>query len=205
MSDLPEFADDVETACPNPNAQNRRSHRRISAAGEAASGLWQRVSFHRAIIEGTFIFAVWRLLVLAPITFWPGGLFPFILFALLIMRFSPPVWSAMRIIATRREKMSKRFFKLSLLLSASAALMDVVIALAVGDPAQPFGGPLFGPDLPRLLAHGHALLFSQFAQQELTSGLFLIVYFLIATICTRLAQGGFLRFTMPSGNGRVTL
>jgi hypothetical protein len=24
-------------------------------------------------------------------------------------------------------------------------------------------------------------------------------------VCTRLANGGFLRFTMPAGNGRVTL
>jgi hypothetical protein len=33
----------------------------------------------------------------------------------------------------------------------------------------------------------------------------LLVYYTIAVVCTRLANGGFMRFTMPAGNGRVTL
>ena len=31
------------------------------------------------------------------------------------------------------------------------------------------------------------------------------LYYMLAVVCTRLANGGFLRFTMPAGKGRVTL
>jgi hypothetical protein len=33
----------------------------------------------------------------------------------------------------------------------------------------------------------------------------LFALFTLAVVCTRLAQGGFLRFTMPAGGNRVTL
>ena len=31
------------------------------------------------------------------------------------------------------------------------------------------------------------------------------IYYTITVVCTRLVNGGFMRFTMPAGNGRVTL
>ncbi len=179
--------------------------RKRAQTGEAASGLWQRIHFRRAIIEGTIIYALWRLLELVPPTVWPAVLFPFILLGLLVLRFLPPVWASLRLIATRREKMSRRFFALAGLLATTCLGADVLIALVVGDPAQPFGGPTFGPDLPRFFSRAHPLSFGAFLVSELAAYGLLLAYFLIATICTRLAQGGFLRFTMPSGNGRVTL
>ncbi len=188
---------------PTPAELAAREARR--RRGEAERGLWQRVDFRRAIIEGTIIFALWRLLVLVPLGVWPAGIFPLILLGLLLLRFLPPVWASMRLIATRREKMSRRFFKLAGLLATTCLLTDVLLALAVGDPAQPFGGPTFGPDLPRLFGVPHHLGLGAFLGMELATYGLLLVYYLIATICTRLAQGGFLRFTMPAGNGRVTL
>jgi hypothetical protein len=44
-----------------------------------------------------------------------------------------------------------------------------------------------------------------FARGEAILLFALVVYFTIAVVCTRLANGGFMRFTMPAGNGRVTL
>ena len=183
----------------------RAARRQRLATGEADRGWWQRVGNRRAIVEGTIIFALWRLLVLVPITFWPAAIFPFVLIALLFLRCLPPIWAALRVIATRREKMSRRFFRQSFLLASACVLADVVIALCVGDPGGPFGGPLAGPDVARFGGGPHALGFAPFLGAELLTYGLLLGYYLIATICTRLAQGGFLRFTMPSGNGRVTL
>lgn len=186
--------------------RERAERRKRAQTGEASYGLWQRINFRRAIIEGAAIYALWRLLILLPITAWPIPLFFVLWLGLLVVRFLPPVWAAMRLIATRREKMSRRFFRLAGILATVCAGVDVVIALAMGDPAPLFGGPQYGPDLVRLLDHSHhPLSFGTFFVGELATYGLLLAYFLIATICTRLAQGGFLRFTMPSGNGRVTL
>jgi hypothetical protein len=201
------MASEIETPA-TPTAADlaaREARQRRAHTGEANGGLWQRVHFRRAVVEGTSIFALWRLLELMPIGVWPAALFPIILLALLVLRFTPPVWASMRIIATKREKMSRRFFRLAGMLATTCFAVDVVIALAVGDPAPPFGGPAFGPDLPRFFATHHHLSLGAFLGAELATYGLLLAYYLIATICTRLAQGGFLRFTMPSGNGRVTL
>jgi hypothetical protein len=105
--------------------------------------------------------------------------------------------------------MSRRFFEMAAILATACTGVDMVIALFVGDPMQPFGGPQYGPDIVRLLAragaHTHPLSVGAFVIATLATWGFLLAYYLIATICTRLAQGGFLRFTMPSGDGRVTL
>jgi hypothetical protein len=173
---------------------------------EAKRGLWQRISYRRALAEGAIIYILWRLLFLIPITFWPTSLFPFILVGLLLLQFTPPVWVPLRIIATKREKMSRRFFSLALLLASICAILNALISLFIGDSQQPFGGPAFGPDLARFSANvPHHLTIGAFAQTALTTWGLLLVYYLMGVICTRLAQGGFLRFTMPSGDGRVTL
>ncbi len=194
-----------DAPAPAEGEAERAARRQRAQTGEAVHGLWQRVSTRRAISEGVLIFLIWRLLVLVPITFWPAQIFPLILVALLILRFLPPVWSVLRVIATRRERMSRRFFGMSAILATACLGVDVLVALLVGDPMQPFGGPLYGPDIVRFGASMHHLTIGAFARAELTTYGLLLVYFLLATICTRLAQGGFLRFTMPSGNGRVTL
>ncbi|HKD74587.1 MAG TPA: hypothetical protein VKB76_03800 [Ktedonobacterales bacterium] len=190
-------------------AQEHAARRQRAITGEATRGLWQRTTFRRAIIEGTVIYAAWRLFVLVPITFWPATLFPLALLVLLVIRFAPPVWATMRVIATRREKMSRRFFEMAGILATACTGVDILIALFVGDPMQPFGGPQYGPDIARLFAragsHAHPLSIGAFVIAALATWGFLLAYYLIATICTRLAQGGFLRFTMPSGDGRVTL
>ncbi len=204
------MSEQVEPATP-PDAAieaERAARRRRARTGQAERGPWQRISFRRGLIEGAIIYAAWRLVVLAPITFWPGALFPAVLLILLALHFLPPIWASLRVVATRREKMSRRFFALAARLALTCTLIDAALALVAGDPAQPFGGPAYGPDLARFFAsgpHAHPLSVGSFLLAEIATAGFLLAYFLIATICTRLAQGGFLRFTMPAGDGRVTL
>jgi len=201
-TDLPPTSQRVLTPA---EEQERAERRKRSQTGEASSGLWQRTTFRRAIIEGAIIFTFWRLLSLVSIDFWPAGLFPFVLLGLLTLRFLPPIWASMRIIATKREKMSRRFFVLAGILAVSCTAIDVVIALFIGEYAQPFGGPLYGPDIARFATNHHHLGIVTFILNILATGGFLLTYYVIGTVCTRLAQGGFLRFTMPTGDGRVTL
>lgn len=205
---MAENADQASKSKPTLTDTERAARRKLALTGEAERGLWQRTTFRRAISEGTVIFSVWRLLTLVPITVWPGGIFPFILLGLLMLRFVPPVWASLRMIATRREKMSKRFFKLAGVLALTSWGAEILLTLFIGEARQPFGGPLYGPDITRLLSAAHAphhLALGDFLGYEVALLGLLLGYYLIATICTRLAQGGFLRFTMPAGDGRVTL
>lgn len=172
------------------------------------SRLWRRTSMRRAIVEGLAIYAVARLLG----TFEPGALpdvlYPLITLPLLrlVLTFLPPIWAAMRVVSTRREKMSARFWRLGPLLAAGCTLLDAAVALAFGDTTL-LGGPVpGGSDLARFGAQGpFALSPGAFVSGELKTFFLLLVYYTLAVVCTRLANGGFLRFTMPAGDGRVTL
>ncbi len=173
---------------------------------QRSSFLFRRTTMRRAIIEGILIYAAGLLIALVPPGFWPAAVFPVVLVARLALWATPPVWAASRVVSTRREKMSRRFWKLGPLLALYCALANALIALFIGEAARPFGGLLYGPDVTRFGAHGAAALgVGAFAISMLTQLGLLLVYYTIAVICTRLANGGFLRFTMPAGNGRVTL
>lgn len=167
--------------------------------------IFRRTSVRRAIAEGVAIFLLGRLLAMVPPAFWPPALFPLVLVAQLGLTFSPPVWAAMRVVSTRREKMSRRFWQLGPQLAALCVAVDMAVSLALGD-ARPFGGPAGPPDALRLIQGGpEHLTLASFALDKLLWLGILAIYFTIAVVCTRLANGGFLRFTMPAGNGRVTL
>jgi hypothetical protein len=171
----------------------------------ATGRFWRRTTLRRAIVEAVAIFVAGRLLGMVPAAFWPVALFPLILIARLVLSFSPPVWAALRVVSTRREKMSRRFWHLGWRLAALCTLADALVALVLGE-ATLFGGPAGPPDLQRFGQAGDAgLLPLNFLIGELVTLAVLAVYFTIAVVCTRLANGGFLRFTMPAGNGRVTL
>ena len=174
------------------------------------SRVWRRTTMRRAVIEGVAIFAVGRLLgAITPGTL-PDALLPLISLPLLrlVLMFLPPVWAALRVVSTRREKMSRRFWLLGPRLAVLCALADVAIALAFGDtsPSLLLGPVPGGADLARFFAHGAtALGVGTFVAAELKTLGLLLVYYTLAVVCTRLANGGFLRFTMPAGDGRVTL
>jgi hypothetical protein len=117
----------------------------------------------------------------------------------------PPVWAAMRVKSTRREKMSRRFWALGPTMAIFATLISVVIELVAGETG-PLGGISAKPDWERFGLSGAAgLTPGAFALGVATTLGLLLVYYTIAVVLTRLANGGFMRFTMPAGNGRVTL
>lgn len=167
--------------------------------------MFRKTTMRRAIVEGALIFIVGQLLGLAPITFWPFWLFPFVLVARTLLFIAPPVWTAMRVKSTKREKMSRRFWRLGPLLAVICIAADVLIALSLGEPTL-WGGAAGPPDIVRFGASGSAhLAITDFLVSTLSRLVIFAVYYTIAVVCTRLANGGFLRFTMPAGKGRVTL
>lgn len=167
--------------------------------------MFRKTSMRRAIAEGMIIFLAGRLLAMVPAAFWPAVVFPAVLVVRLVLTFSPPVWAALRVTSTRREKMSRRFWRLGPQLAALCALVDAAAALTLGE-ATLFGGAAGAPDALRLTQPGPMHLSpGAFALGVALDLMTLAIYFTIAVVCTRLANGGFLRFTMPAGNGRVTL
>ena len=177
----------------------------IARRSRKESRIWRRTTMRRAIVEARGIYIAARLLAMVPANFWPLALFPLILILRLVLTFSPPVWAAARVVSTKREKMSRRFWKLGWQLALVCVVADALIALFLGD-FYFLGGPAGPPDITRFGLHGaQALSPGAFLLTEVGTFIFLALYFTIAVVCTRLANGGFLRFTMPAGNGRVTL
>ncbi len=176
-----------------------------TARASGTAGLFRATTMRRAIVEGVLIFVVGRLLAMVPAVWWPIWLFPFVLVLRTGLTVLPPVWTAMRVKSTRREKMSRRFWRLGPTLAAWCVLADTAVALVLGESTL-YGGPAGPPDLARFFLRGTQHLAP--ASFVATTAVHLVVYALyytLAVICTRLANGGFLRFTMPAGNGRVTL
>jgi hypothetical protein len=172
----------------------------------AKGRIFRRTGYTRAVVEGVVIFAAFRLLKMVPADFWPGATIIAVFFLLLILQFSPPVWAAMRVFSTKREKMSRRFWKMGPILAGLCILVDLAASLFLGQTGLLVGPDGDGPVLLRFLpGAAHPLSVGAFLLGELGPAIFLLVYFTIAVISTRLANGGFLRFTMPAGNGRVTL
>ena len=168
--------------------------------------MFRKTTMRRAIIEGLLIYLAAQGLALVPFTIWPAAIYPVILILRTALFALPPVWAAMRVVSTRREKMSRRFWRLGPTMAALAWILSLLIALFIGETLVPWGGLDTAPDIARLGLGGHAsLAFGSFAMGALGNLGVLLVYYTIAVVLTRLANGGFLRFTMPAGNGRVTL
>ncbi|HEY8322975.1 MAG TPA: hypothetical protein VIG77_00685 [Ktedonobacterales bacterium] len=169
--------------------------------------MFRKTTMRRAIGEGLLIYLAALGLALVPIGFWPPVIFPVVLVARTALFVLPPVWAAVRVVSTKREKMSRRFWRLGPTMAVLAALLGALVALFIGETLDPFGAFHSAPDIARLgLLGGHATLsLGAFALGTLQNLGILLVYYTIAVVCTRLANGGFMRFTMPAGNGRVTL
>jgi hypothetical protein len=170
--------------------------------------LFRKTTMRRAIIDAVCLFAIGQLIAMIPPNIWPplfdAIVLPVTWILRLVLTFFPPVWAAMRVVSTKREKMSKRFWRLGPTLAFYCTLVSAAVALFVGESG--LFGPTSGPDIARFAAHGNAALSPlSFILGQLVTFALLLIYFTIAVICTRLANGGFMRFTMPAGKGRVTL
>lgn len=167
--------------------------------------MFRKTTMWRAVIEGLLIYLAGQLLALVAIDVWPAVIFPVVLIARMALFVLPPVWAAMRVVSTRREKMSRRFWLLGPTMALPAALISAAIALVAGETG-PLGGIITPPDWTRFGLSGAAgLTPGAFALGVLGNLGLLLVYYTIAVVLTRLANGGFMRFTMPAGDGRVTL
>ncbi len=168
--------------------------------------MFRKTTMRRAIGEGLLIYLAAQGLALVPLSFWPPVIYPGVLILRTALFILPPVWAAMRVVSTRREKMSRRFWLLGPTMAVGAAILNLLITLFIGETLVPWGGLNTAPDIARLGLGGAASLsFGAFALSALGNLGVLLVYYTIAVVCTRLANGGFMRFTMPAGNGRVTL
>ena len=194
----PGEAEATAATAPAPRAPHPRRQRERGR-------VFRRTTLARAVGEGVAIFLAGRLLAMVPVSFWPAAVFPAVLVARLVLGFGPPVWAAARVVSTKREKMSRRFWRLGPLLAALCTVVDALVALVLGE-ATFFGGPAGPPDLVRFGISGDGYLAVwTFVVGELELFVELGIFFTIAVVCARLVNGGFMRFTMPAGNGRVTL
>ncbi|MEO7019590.1 MAG: hypothetical protein ABI234_05515 [Ktedonobacteraceae bacterium] len=173
--------------------------------------MFDKTSYRRGVLEGVILYTLGRLGVLiAPAAFirvsdWAVVAAPvcFLFFQFLLA----PFWATRRIKQFgKRERLSKRFWLLGPRLAASCLGIDIVISLVAGLAIYSFDGVQQGPALTRFFAHGAShLSLLDFGFYELKNAALLFSLSILSVICTRLAQNGFLRFTMPAGGNRVTL
>ncbi len=169
--------------------------------------MFNKASYRRGVLEGAILYTLGRLGALITPAFFPDWVYiaaPLLFLALQYL--IGPVWATRRIQSTKRERLSKRFWLLGPRLAAICFGIDVFITLTMGLAVNALGGTQQGPALWRLFTSGpHHLSLIDLGIYELRSAALLFAFFTLAVICTRLAQGGFLRFTMPAGGNRVTL
>lgn len=169
--------------------------------------MFNKASYRRGVIEGAILYTLGRLGALITPTFFPGWLLVAAPLLFLLLQFLlAPLWATRRIQSTRRERLSKRFLLLGPLLAAICIAIDLVISLTMGLAIFTFTDIQRGPALWRFFAGGaNHLSLLDFGIYEVRNIALLLAFFTLTVVCTRLAQGGFLRFTMPSGGNRVTL
>lgn len=170
--------------------------------------MFDKTSYRRGVIEGIILYTLGRLGALITPTLFPDWVVVaapvcFLLFQFLLA----PFWTTRRIKQfSKRERLSKRFWLLGPLLAVICLGIDVVLSLVAGLAIYTFDGIQQGPALVRFFASGIGhLSLLDFVFYELKNAIALFAFCTLAVVCTRLAQNGFLRFTMPAGDNRVTL
>lgn len=168
--------------------------------------LFNKVSYRREIIEGIIIYALGRLGASITPAFFPDWTFVAAPLLFLVFQYVlPPVWAARRMTSTKRERLSRRFWLLGPRMAALCLGIDLLINLTLGLSVGLFDIQR-GSVITRMLTSGpNHLSLLDFGLYELKSAVLLFTFYTIAVLCTRLAGGGFLRFTMPAGGNRVTL
>ena len=168
--------------------------------------MFNKTSYRRGVIEGVILYTLGRLGALLNPAIFPDWIYVAApLLFLLLQYLIAPFWATRRITSTRRERLSKRFWLLGPRLAALCLGIDILITLAFGLPVGLFGVPQ-GSALLRMLTPGrNSLTLLDFGIYEIRTAALLFALFTLTVICTRLAMGGFLRFTMPAGGNRVTL
>ncbi len=169
--------------------------------------LFNRVSYRRGVLEAVILYTLGRLGALITPAVFPDWIYVAAPLLFLVLQYLlGPVWATRRIASTRRERLSRRFWLLGPHLAAICLGIDILISLTCGLSVNVLGGVQQGPALWRLFTSGsNHLTLLDLGLYELKSALALFALFTLDVVCTRLAMGGFLRFTMPAGGNRVTL
>jgi hypothetical protein len=169
--------------------------------------MFNKVSYRRGVLEGIVLYTLGRLCALINPAIFPDWTFVAAPLSFLLLQYLiAPVWATRRIKSTKRERLSKRFWLLGPCLAAICFAIEVAITLAFGMSVNTLGGIQQGPALTRLLSAGpYHLTMADYALYELKTAAALLAFFTLSVVCSKLAQGGFLRFTMPAGGNRVTL
>ncbi|HLI68404.1 MAG TPA: hypothetical protein VKV19_01485 [Ktedonobacteraceae bacterium] len=170
--------------------------------------MFDKVSYRRGVIEGILLYTLGRLGALITPTAFPDWVVVAAPICFLFLQFLlAPFWATRRIKQfSKRERLSKRFWLLGPRLAAICLGIDIVISLAAGMAIYTFDGIQQGPVLVRLFAAGATHLnLLDFGIYEARNAAALFAFCTLTVVCTRLAQNGFLRFTMPAGGKRVTL
>ena len=169
--------------------------------------MFNKTSYRRGVIEGVILYTLGRLGALITQSVFPGWVFVIAPLIFLLLQFLiAPFWATRRIQASKRERLSKRFWLLGPRLAAICLGIDLLLTLFVGMAINSVGGVQQGAAIMRFFASGaNHLTFADFALYELKTAAALFALFTLTVVCSRLAVGGFLRFTMPAGGNRVTL
>lgn len=168
--------------------------------------MFHKVDYRRGVIEGALLFTLGRFCALISPSFFPDWTYVAApLLFLLLQYLIAPYWATQRIASPRRERLSKRFWLLGPRLALLCFAIELLITLLLGEATGSYGSQQ-GAALLRLLNSGsHHLTLSDWGIYELRTLITLLALHTLTVICTRLARGGFLRFTMPAGGNRVTL
>lgn len=170
--------------------------------------MFDKTSYRRGVIEGVILYTLGRLgALITPIAF-PGWLVVVAPVCFLCCQFLlAPFWCTRRIKQfSKRERLSRRFWLLGPSLAGICLGIDIIVSLVAGQALYAFNDVQQGPVLARLFVHGSgSLSLLGFGFSELKNAAALFAFCTLTVVCTRLAQNGFLRFTMPTGGNRVTL
>lgn len=165
-----------------------------------------KVSYRRGVIEGVILYTLGRLCALISPAVFPDWTYVAAPLLFLVLQFLvAPYWATIRIASLKRERLSKRFWLLGPRLALICFGIDMMITLALGEPAGSFGSQLGSALLRMLNAGSNHLTAVDWLSYELRTLITLLALHTLVVVCSRLTRGGFLRFTMPAGGNRVTL
>src|SRR6266487_2056830 len=117
--------------------------------------LFNKVSYRRGVLEGVILYTLGRLGALITPAVFPDWLYVAAPLLFLVLQYLlGPVWATRRIVSTKRERLSKRFWLLGPLMAAICLAIDILISLTCGLSVNALGGVQQGPALWRLFIAG---------------------------------------------------
>src|ERR1700730_14494912 len=117
--------------------------------------MFNKVSYRHGVIESILLFTLGRLgALISPIVFpdWTYVAAPLLFLALQYL--IAPVWATGRIVSTKRERLSRRFWLLGPRMAAICLGIDILISLTCGLAVNPFGGVQQGSAIWRFFISG---------------------------------------------------